>query len=110
MKQDLDLKSQVKQILALVQKTAPGKSVELRIPPFAAIQCVKGSTHRRGTPSNEVEMSAEALITLSRNPTAWGSLCSTGEISASGINSDLSEIFIRLSKPGSYLDGSGLGK
>ena len=50
MNQDLDLKAQVKQILKVVQELAPGRSVELRIPPFAAIQCVGGSTHRRGTP------------------------------------------------------------
>ena len=110
MKQDLDLKLQVKQILALIQKVAPGKSVELRIPSYAAIQCVQGSTHRRGTPSNVVEMSAQALITLSINPAAWGSLYCTGEITASGIDSDLSQIFIKLSKLGPNLDGSSLGK
>ena len=110
MKQDLDLKLQVKQILALIQKVAPGKSVELRIPTYAAIQCVQGSTHRRGTPSNVVEMSAQELITLSRNPAAWGSLCSSGEITASGSSSDLSYIFLQVSKLMSDLDGSGLVK
>ena len=53
------MKDQVRQILKLVQKVAPGRSVELRIPPYAAIQCVAGKTHRRGTPSNVVEMSAQ---------------------------------------------------
>ena len=67
MRQELDLKLQVKQILALIQKVAPGKSVELRIPPYAAIQCVSGTTHRRGTPSNVVEMSGQTLIALSKN-------------------------------------------
>ena len=110
MKQDLDLKLQVRQILALIQKIAPGKSVELRIPPYGAIQCVQGSTHRRGTPANVVEMNAQALIILSTNPTAWESLCSTGKIAASGVNSDLSDIFVELSKLGSNIDGSGLGK
>jgi hypothetical protein len=110
MKQDLDLKLQVKQILALIQKTAPGKSVELRIPPYTAIQCVQSSIHRRGTPTNVVEMSATELITLSRNPAAWESLCSTGEITSSGIISDLSEIFTRFAKMTPDLDGSSLGK
>jgi hypothetical protein len=63
----LDLKTQVKQILKVVQELAPGRSVELRIPPYAAIQCVGGSTHRRGTPPNVVEMSAETLLKLLEN-------------------------------------------
>ena len=50
MKQDLEVKNQVKKILEAVKKFSPGKSVELRIPPYAAIQCVAGITHRRGTP------------------------------------------------------------
>jgi hypothetical protein len=50
MNRDLDLKAQVKQILKVVQQLTPGRSVELRIPPYAAIQGVGGSAHRRGTP------------------------------------------------------------
>ena len=40
MKQDLEIKSRVKEILKIVEQVAPGNSVELRIPPYAAIQCV----------------------------------------------------------------------
>jgi len=47
MKQDIDLKNQVKKILKVVEELAPGRLVELRIPPFAAIQCVEGGNHRR---------------------------------------------------------------
>ena len=64
MKVDPVLKLQVGQILAQVQQIVPGKSVELRIPNYSAIQCVSGSVHRRGTPSNVVEMSAQTLINL----------------------------------------------
>ena len=98
MRQELDLKLQVKQILALIQKVAPGKSVELRIPPYAAIQCVEGGNHRRGTPANVVEMSGETLINLAQDPSKWEDFCHQGLISASGTNSDLSEIFQRVSK------------
>ena len=98
MNQDLDLKAQVKQILKVVQEVAPGRSVELRIPPYAAIQCVDGITHRRGTPPNVVEMSAETLLKLLENPVKWQQYCDLGSISASGTNSDLSEIFQRVSK------------
>ncbi len=98
MNQDLEIKSQVKQILKIIEDLAPGRSVELRILPYAAIQCVAGSTHRRGTPSNVVEMNAQTLLKLSKNPQNWDQLCSEGEISASGTNSNLAELFNRVSK------------
>jgi len=98
MKQDIDLKIQVKQILKLIEAIAPGRSVELRIPPYAVIQCVAGSAHRRGTPPNVVEMSAQTLLKISKSPQNWDQLCSDGAISASGTNSNLSEIFSGVSK------------
>jgi hypothetical protein len=98
MKQDIDLKNQVKKILKLVEELAPGRSVEIRIPHYAAIQCVDGGTHRRGTPPNVVEMNAQTLLNLSKSPQNWDKLCSEGEISASGTNSNLAELFNRVSK------------
>ena len=98
MKVDPVLKLQVGEILSHVQKIAPGKSVELRIPSYSAIQCVSGSVHRRGTPPNVVEMSAQTLINLVENPHTWEELCSNGMISASGTNSNLNELFIQISK------------
>ena len=92
------LKLQVVEILTILQKIAPGKYVELRIPNYSAIQCVSGSVHRRGTPSNVVEMSAQTLINLAENPHQWEELCSIGMISASGTNSNLKELFIQISK------------
>jgi len=111
MKQDIDLKNQVKKILKVVEELAPGRSVELRIPPYAAIQCVEGGNHRRGTPPNVVEMSAQTLLAISNNPQNWDQLCSEGAISASGTNSNLSEIFSGVSKLISNFDkGSRDGK
>jgi hypothetical protein len=98
MNQDVDIKAQVKQILKVVQELAPGRSVELRIPPFAAIQCVGGSTHRRGTPPNVVEMSEETLLKLLENPVKWQQYCDLGSISASGTNSNLANLFVEVSK------------
>ena len=98
MNHDLDLKAQVKQILKVVQEVAPGRSVELRIPPFAAIQCVGGSTNRRGTPPNVVEMKGETLISLLESPDQWHQFCETGAILASGANSNLGNLFVRVSK------------
>ena len=98
MKVDPLLRLQVVEILTIVQNIAPGKSVELRIPNYSAIQCVSGSVHRRGTPSNVVEMSAHTLINLAENPYKWEELCSVGMISASGTNSNLKELFNQISK------------
>ena len=83
----------VKEILDLIKKISPGKSVELRVPPYGAIQCVAGSNHRRGTPSNTVEMSGQTLVRLIQEPSLWRSLCESGEIRASGLLSDLSNVF-----------------
>jgi len=97
MKKDLELKIRVKQILKVIEEMAPGRAVELRIPPYAAIQCVEGGNHRRGTPPNVVEMDAQTLLKLSKSPQSWDQLCSEGSISASGTNSNLAELFTRVS-------------
>ena len=110
MNQDLDVNAQVKQILKVIQELAPGRSVELRIPPYAAIQCIGGSTHRRGTPPNVVEMSARTLINLTQSPKKWQEFCEIGLISASGTSSDLSTIFYRMAKLSQSLGGTENGK
>ena len=94
--QDLELKHQVREILRIIQQVAPGKSVEIRIPLYAAIQCIAGKTHRRGTPPNVVEMSAEVLFDISKGKINWASAISDGRISASGERSDLSALFQQL--------------
>ena len=94
MTKDPQITATVKEILDLIKGISPGKSVELRVPPYGAIQCVAGSNHRRGTPPNTVEMSGQVLIKLINDPSSWSHLCREGQIAASGINSDLSEIFI----------------
>ena len=98
MKLDLVLKKQVREILSVIQQIAPGKSVELRIPPYAAIQCVTGVAHRRGIPPNVVEMNAETLIKLIDDPNQWADLCNQGSISASGTDSDISKFLEHASK------------
>jgi hypothetical protein len=90
---DLQITATVKEILDLIKNISPGKSVELRVPPYGAIQCVAGSNHRRGTPPNTVEMSGQTLIRLINEPSLWISLCESGEVRASGLLSDLSNLF-----------------
>jgi hypothetical protein len=92
-KKDPNIASEVRRILDLIKKTAPGNAVELRIPLYGVIQCVSGVNHRRGTPANQVEMSGEVLIQLARSPDLWPDLLKSGQIQASGQLSDLSQVF-----------------
>jgi hypothetical protein len=94
---DSEIMSQVKTILAKISKIAPGHAVELRIPPYSAIQCVEGPKHTRGTPPNVVEMSAEILFDIAGGKINWTDAISDGRISASGERSDLSALFQQLS-------------
>ncbi len=93
MNKDPQITATVKEILDLIKNISPGKSVELRVPPYGAIQCVSGSNHRRGTPPNTVEMSGQSLVKLINEPALWSSLCESGEVRASGLLSDLSNVF-----------------
>ena len=90
---DPEIMSQVKEVLAKISKLAPGHAVELRIPPYSAIQCVEGPKHTRGTPPNVVEMSAEVLFDIAGGKINWPEAISDGRISASGERSDLSALF-----------------
>ena len=93
---DPQIMSQVKEILAKISKLAPGHAVELRIPPYSAIQCVDGPKHTRGTPPNVVEMSAEILLAISAGAITWEDATADGRITASGERSDLTNLFLKL--------------
>ena len=85
-----DEKAAVKASLARLQEIAPGRSVEVRIPPYAAVQAVPGSTHRRGTPPAVVEADARTWLLVSTGRLAWGDAVAAGALRASGERSDLS--------------------
>jgi len=97
-KKDPQIAAAVKEILDLIKQISPGKSVDLCIPPYGAIQCVEGSNRKRGTPPNMVEMSAQVLIQLNSNPKMWADSVAAGHILASGEASDLSSVFSKLSQ------------
>ena len=97
MKKNPQIAIEVAKILDLIKEKSPGRAVELRIPPYSAIQCVIGVHHRRGTPPNQVEMTAEVLIQLAKDPTRWPALISSGQIQASGQFSDLGPVFTLIS-------------
>jgi len=71
----------------------PGRSVEVRVPPYRVVQVIGGTTHRRGTPPAVVEMAPAVWLHLVSGISNWQSLLESGQIIASGVGSDLSEYF-----------------
>ena len=62
----------------------PGRTVELRIPPYAAVQCVPGPRHTRGTPPNVVEVRPAAWVQLACGRLSWAEAAADGRLQASG--------------------------
>ncbi len=85
-----ELKLAVKLLAARFAETYPGRTVELRVLPFAAVQCITGPRHTRGTPPNVVELDAATFIGLTCGFRQWGEAVATGAVRASGERSDLS--------------------
>lgn len=82
----------VRTSLDLFAKAHPGRSVELRVPPYRVVQIIGGTTHRRGTPPAVVEMSAQTWLKLIAKRISWAEALANGQIQASGVASDLSEL------------------
>jgi uncharacterized protein (TIGR03083 family) len=78
-------------LTAILAERVPGHTVEVRVPPYAAIQCVDGPRHTRGTPANVVEADAVTWIELATGRLSWSAAMAAGRISASGERADLSE-------------------
>ena len=85
------LRDAVRVLLAELARRAPGRSVEVRVPPFGAIQCVAGPRHTRGTPPNVVETDPMTWLLVATGRLGWADAVASGRISASGIRTDLSE-------------------
>ena len=88
---DPDFKTAVRYLLEELSFLRPGRSVEVRVPPLGAVQCVDGLTHRRGTPPNTVEMGPLDWFALAVGEASWDSLVSSGKILASGTRADISD-------------------
>src|SRR6185312_5437158 len=73
----------------LLATRAPGRSLELRIPPYAAVQCVAGPRHTRGTPPNVVETDPLTWIRLAAGRLDWREAVAGGAVRASGERADL---------------------
>ncbi|TFV76763.1 hypothetical protein E4P39_07600 [Blastococcus sp. CT_GayMR19] len=68
----------------------PGRSVELRVPPHVAVQCIEGPRHTRGTPPNVVETDAATWLRLATGELTWDAAVAEGRVTASGNRADLS--------------------
>ena len=86
------LAAAVKLSLRTLAQDAPGKSVEVRVPPFAAVQCISGVRHTRGTPPNVIEMDARTWLELATGRLSWFDAVAGDRVAASGSRADLSEL------------------
>jgi Bacterial SCP ortholog len=88
----------VRYLLDLLADRVPGRAVEVRVPPYAAVQCVEGPRHTRGTPPNVVEIDADTWLKLATGRLTWAQADAEGRIMASGIRADLSD-YLPLFRP-----------
>ena len=82
----------VKTTARWLAQQVPGRSVELRVPPHVAVQCVPGPRHTRGTPPNVVETEAATWLRLATGQLAWETAVADGSVTASGNRADLSPL------------------
>jgi uncharacterized protein (TIGR03083 family) len=87
----------VRSLAELLVTRAPGRSVEVRVPPFVAVQVIAGPRHTRGTPPNVVETDPLTWLRLATGRTTFDAALSAGRLSASGQRADLSECLPLLS-------------
>lgn len=79
----------VRFLLEELAERAPGNSLEVRVPPFGATQCVAGPRHTRGTPPNVVECDPATWIELATGALSWEEALASARISASGTRANL---------------------
>lgn len=82
---------QVKNTLNALTVKAPGRAIEVRVPPYAAVQCGEGPTHTRGTPPNTIEMDAQTWLALATGELSWDQAVASGAVLASGLRADLAQ-------------------
>lgn len=85
------LRTAVRQTLLLLAAGAPGRSVEVRVPPVAAVQCVAGPRHTRGTPPNVIETDPLTWFLLATGRLEWAEAVGSGSVRASGARANLSD-------------------
>jgi hypothetical protein len=84
------LATAVRYTLEELSLRAPGRSVEVRVPPHGAVQCIQGPRHTRGTPTNVVETDGPTWLELATGTQTWEQAVGDGTVRASGSRADLS--------------------
>jgi hypothetical protein len=85
------LRAAVTRLLGRLEEMVPGRAVEVRVPPFAAVQCIEGPRHTRGTPPNVVETDPATWVRLATGRLDWAAATADGLIQASGPRADLGD-------------------
>jgi hypothetical protein len=70
---------------------APGRTLEVRVPPYGAVQCVEGPRHARGTPPNVIETDPQTWLDLAAGQQSWASALASGTVHASGLRATLAD-------------------
>ena len=81
----------VRWLLQVLAESAEGNTVEVRVPPFGAVQAIEGPRHTRGTPPNVIETDAATWIALATGEVAWAEAVGSGRVAASGQRADLAD-------------------
>ncbi len=84
------LATAVRYTLEELSLRAPGRSVEVRVPPHGVVQCIQGPRHTRGTPTNVVETDGPTWLELATGTQTWEQAVGDGTVRASGSRADLS--------------------
>nr|WP_246568910.1 sterol carrier family protein [Polymorphospora rubra] len=87
------LRDAVRALLSELSRSAPGRSVEVRVPPYGAVQCGAGPRHTRGTPPNVVETDPVTWVCLATGRLAWVDATADGRVRVSGSRADISGYF-----------------
>lgn len=85
-----DLRDATRYLLEELADRAPGRSVEVRVPPYGAVQCIPGPRHTRGTPPNVIETDPATWVALGTGSATWNDVRQRGRVRASGERADLS--------------------
>ncbi|TDC80020.1 hypothetical protein E1193_18230 [Micromonospora sp. KC606] len=81
----------VRALLTVLAERAPGRSVEVRVPPYGAVQCLPGPRHTRGAPPNVVEMDPATWLAVATGQLSWDEAVTEGRVRVSGTRADLSD-------------------
>jgi hypothetical protein len=87
-----DLATAVRFLLEELASGHEGHTVEVRVPPFGAVQAIAGPRHTRGTPPNVIETDPATWLALATGTLGWGAAVADARVLASGSRADLSEV------------------